>query len=180
MALLAEALVDEWLNRKGFFTVRGIKHGVEEIDLLGVRYSEGGLEACHVEVQASFRPMGYLSPMPSDLAGELGINQRSAKKRDDDLVKKCAQKWVEKKFTSESKRAVREKAWQGLSWRMIFVHAEMKYPLELETVKSCGIETIELVKVLSELRHDLAKGVRGSAGTDIAEIIEYFNQRSDK
>ena len=40
MALLAEQLVDEWLNRKGFFTVRGIKEGVDEIDLLGVRPSK--------------------------------------------------------------------------------------------------------------------------------------------
>lgn len=86
MALLAEALVDEWLNRKGFFTVRGIKHGVEEIDLLGVRSIPGGHEAWHVEVQASFRPMGYLSPMPSALAAELGVNRRSAKKRSDELI----------------------------------------------------------------------------------------------
>ena len=41
MALLAESLVDEWLNRQGFFTIRGIKHGVGEIDLLGVRFYEG-------------------------------------------------------------------------------------------------------------------------------------------
>ena len=39
MAALAESLVDEWLNRQGFFTVRGLKHGVDEIDLLGVRQS---------------------------------------------------------------------------------------------------------------------------------------------
>jgi len=28
MALLAESVVEEWLNRNGFFTIRGIKHGV--------------------------------------------------------------------------------------------------------------------------------------------------------
>jgi hypothetical protein len=37
MAALAESLVDEWLNRQGFFSVRGVKHGVDEIDLLGIR-----------------------------------------------------------------------------------------------------------------------------------------------
>jgi len=37
MAALAESLVDAWLNRQGFFTVRGLKHGIDEIDLLGVR-----------------------------------------------------------------------------------------------------------------------------------------------
>ena len=35
MALLAEELVEEWLNRQGYFTIRGIKFGVHEIDLQG-------------------------------------------------------------------------------------------------------------------------------------------------
>ena len=180
MALLAEALVDEWLNRKGFFTVRGIKHGVEEIDLLGVRPNGNGHEAWHVEVQASFRPMGYLSPMPSELAAELGVNRRSAKKRTNELVIQCAKKWVENKFTSASKKAVREKAWPGQSWRLIFVHAEIRYPLELETIGASSIELVPLHQVLSELKHDLAEGVRGGAGTDLAEIIEYFDRYSGK
>jgi len=41
MALLAESLVDEWLNRQGFFTIRGVKHGVGEIDLLAIRAVPG-------------------------------------------------------------------------------------------------------------------------------------------
>lgn len=180
MALLAEALVDEWLNRKGFFTVRGIKHGVEEIDLLGVRSIPGGHEAWHVEVQASFRPMGYLSPMPSALAAELGVNRRSAKKRSDELIQECARGCVENKFTSKSKIAVREKAWPGLRWRFIFVHAEIRYPLEFETIGSCGIELVPLYRVLSELKHEHADVVRGGAGTDLAEIIEYFDKHSGK
>ena len=36
MALLAEEIVEEWLNRQGFFTIRGIKQGTQEIDLLSV------------------------------------------------------------------------------------------------------------------------------------------------
>jgi len=39
--LLAESLVDEWLNRQGFFTIRGVKHGVGEIDLLAIRAVPG-------------------------------------------------------------------------------------------------------------------------------------------
>jgi hypothetical protein len=44
MALLAEELVEEWLNRAGYFTIRGVKLGVHEIDLLAVRPVTGGLE----------------------------------------------------------------------------------------------------------------------------------------
>jgi hypothetical protein len=36
LALFAEALVEEWLNRKGYFTIRGVKVGNSEIDLLAV------------------------------------------------------------------------------------------------------------------------------------------------
>lgn len=32
MALLAEELVQEWLNRAGFFTIRGVRLGVHEMD----------------------------------------------------------------------------------------------------------------------------------------------------
>ena len=72
MALLAEMLVDEWMNRRGFFTVRGIKDGVAEIDLLGVRPGEEALEAWHVEVQASFRPIGYISKLTPDILERAG------------------------------------------------------------------------------------------------------------
>jgi hypothetical protein len=41
----SEDLVEEWLNRQGYFTIRGIKTGVREIDILAVRPSQGVLEA---------------------------------------------------------------------------------------------------------------------------------------
>ncbi len=35
VAIFAETLVEEWLNRNGYFTVRGAKAGLLEMDLLG-------------------------------------------------------------------------------------------------------------------------------------------------
>jgi hypothetical protein len=43
MALLAESLVEEWLNRAGYFTIRGVKHGLGEMDLLAVRPGSDGV-----------------------------------------------------------------------------------------------------------------------------------------
>jgi len=34
MALLAEEVVEEWLNRQGYFTIRGIRLGVHESRLV--------------------------------------------------------------------------------------------------------------------------------------------------
>ena len=46
MALLAEEIVEEWLNRQGYFTIRGIKMGVQEIDLLAVQLPMDGKVKC--------------------------------------------------------------------------------------------------------------------------------------
>lgn len=65
MALLAEELVEEWLNRQGYFTIRGIKTGVHEIDILAVRHVSGRLECRHLAVQASMRLVSYITRAPA-------------------------------------------------------------------------------------------------------------------
>jgi hypothetical protein len=178
MALLAETLVDEWLNRQGFFTVRGIKHGNDEIDLLGGRPAASGLEAWHVEVQASFRPIGYISPVTDEIAKRFAATSKSAKKRPPQIVEECAEAWVQSKFTKERKRSAREQAWPNLEWEFVFVHAVVREPEELRTIAACGVRLVPLHQVLTGLEHDAAKGIRGSAGTDFSEIIEYFKKHS--
>lgn len=174
MALLAESLVDEWLNRQGFFTVRGIRHGHDEIDLLGVRPTNEGLEAWHVEVQASFRPMGYIAPVTDTIAKRFPVPPKSAKKRPQEILEDCAKAWVLSKFARESKQKIRDKAWPNLKWRFFLVHARSRWPAELEAIGNSGVELIPLFRVLEELRHDSARGIRGGAATDLSEIIEYF------
>jgi hypothetical protein len=178
MALLGESLVDEWLNRAGFFTIRGIKHGVGEIDLLGVRPRMSALEGWHVEVQASFRPIGYIAPLPEEARVGFAKSRTSMKERPLELVERAAAAWVEKKFRSKSKCAARETAWPGMEWKYILVHAAVRWPAEIEAIARNGVEVIPLHRVLSELGQPEASGIRGSAGTDLSEIIEYFYQHS--
>ncbi|WP_020474752.1 hypothetical protein [Zavarzinella formosa] len=178
MALLAESLVDEWLNRAGFFTVRGIKHGVGEIDLLGVRPAKAGLEAWHVEVQASFRPISYIAPLPDDAPKGFAKSKMSMKVRPPDLVERAAAAWVEKKFKSKSKCVTRAAAWAGLNWKFVLVHAAVRWPAEVEAISRNGVEVIPLHRVLCELGQSESPGLRGSAGTDLSEVIEYFYRHS--
>lgn len=56
MAKVAEIIVEEWLNRQGYFTVRSLKK-VNEIDLLAYCPRTG--DALHVEVNGSPDPQGY-------------------------------------------------------------------------------------------------------------------------
>ena len=59
MALVAETLVEEWLNRKGYFTICGIRTGHGEIDLLAASFREPN--ALHVEVTVAVEPIGYIA-----------------------------------------------------------------------------------------------------------------------
>jgi len=179
MALLAEQLVDEWLNRQGFFTVRGIKEGVDEIDLLGIRPSKvknGELEAWHVEVQVSFNPNAYISKLNKDHMKELGVNSKnSAKIRPDELVTRTVSDWVDGKFNKKRKQKMREDRWTGLNWHFKLVHAVAKYPIELELIARHGIELVPLEKVLSELEATDGE-MRGYSGTDILDLISYYRK----
>jgi hypothetical protein len=175
MAALAESLVDEWLNRQGFFTVRGLKHGVDEIDLLGVRPDGKGLEAWHVEVQASFRPIGYISPLLPKFVPSFAKSKSSAKDRPLEVLGPCVAAWVEGKYLAPTKKKARDSAWTGLTWQYVFVHAVVKEVKELELIEKAGVRLMALHKVLAELKHSAGR-LKGGAGTDLAEVIEYYNE----
>ena len=68
MALLAEEVVEEWLNRNGYFTIRGIKVGVDEIDILAIKPTTSGRHECrHIEVQVSINPISYITKVPASI-----------------------------------------------------------------------------------------------------------------
>lgn len=84
MSLLGEEVIEEWLNRKGYFTIRGIKVGANQIDILAIKPLSSGQQECrHIECQLSPKPMGY-------------ITTGNAKKLNEAELKEAAHKWIEK------------------------------------------------------------------------------------
>ncbi|MEO8047206.1 MAG: hypothetical protein ABI684_07970 [Nitrospirota bacterium] len=60
--------------------------GVQEIDLLAVKWQMDGKTECrHVEVQASMRPVSYISSVPKE-AQKAGRAANSAKRSDEELI----------------------------------------------------------------------------------------------
>ena len=180
MPLLAETLVDEWLNRQGFFTVRGIKDGVDEIDLLGVRPTPNGLEGWHVEVQASFRPVGYITKLTDELSIKLNKKKTSAWERPPEILNQCVQAWVTDKFTRKDKISARERAWPGIHWRHYFVHGVVRWEVELEKIRETGITLIPLHQVLTEVCMRVGNGSPGAAGTDFADMMDYYEKHKTR
>lgn len=164
MALLDEQLVEEWLNRNNFYTMRGVKCGIDEIDLLAIKYAEGKVEAWHVEVQVSFRPIGYLG------------GDTNARRRTEQEIRKGAEQWVEKKFTSDKKKEKRNSISSNVNWRYIFVCAELKDTRELEIIRELGVEIIPYKQVLTDLR-DNSSRQSSSAASNISEILKYLREK---
>ena len=164
MAHLSESLVEEYLNRKKFLTIRGAKQGIGELDILGIRNEGLNTEGVHVEVQTSFRPVSYLS-------------NPNAKKRNDEEVREQMQKWIEKKFTSDSKKNLRESIFPNLDWKFIFVCARVKDEREKEEIISAGIEIIPFEEILHSLIQKVKKGeFTTSSGGDLVEVMRYLTE----
>jgi hypothetical protein len=175
MALLAESLVEEWLNRNGFFTIRGVRQGVGEMDLVAVRPYPGGVViGWHVEVQASFRPMGYIAKLTREMLKELGGSPTSVRTRTPEQVENCARAWVANKFHARDKVLLRERLWPGITWSFHLVHAKVKESRELEVFAAEGVICHPLGELLSALSQRSFGSFTGSSGGDLAEIVSYY------
>lgn len=179
MAKLAETIVEEWLNRKGYFTIRGVKEGVSEIDLLAVKPRETEVpEALHVEVQFSVRPVSYISKLTKNLRGKLRKAAGSAYGRNSEELKECVDGWIKKKFTDPKKVKRREFFWPGLDWGFVFIHGRVKHEEELGMIGSSthDIKLIPFEKILTELCSGNMPKLSGSAAGDLAEIIKFYGE----
>lgn len=171
MALLAEELVEEWLNRQGFFTIRGIKLGVHEMDLLAIKFNDGAPVCRHVEVQASVHPVSYITNVPTHVQRSTGRASGSAKTRSDDELREGIAEWTHKKFHYPSKVKLRTRLCDA-DWTHELVVHKVKYERELELMREAGI----LVHHLSDIVYAMTLG-RGSllAGASGANLVDLVN-----
>ena len=169
MALLAEELVEEWLNRQGYFTIRGIKLGVHEIDLLAIRPNGNDLERRHIEVQASVRPIGYVSRRPKQVQKRTGKSGTSVKQRTPEELVMGVKEWIEKKYEHPRKEKMRQQLASGEWSRELVVH-RIRYPEELEEFRRQGIK----IHLLSGIVRDLERGdmiVSAASGSSFADLV---------
>lgn len=162
MALLDEQLVEQWLNANRFFTIRGIKCGIDEIDFLAVRPSLTGFECWHVEVQVSFRPVGYIG------------GDTNARRRTEDELRAGVEQWVAKKFTSPKKVSKRNEILTDANWSYVLVCAELKDEAELGIMEQLGVRVVRYKDVLNELKQS-SKHQSSSVSNNILEILRYIS-----
>lgn len=173
MALIAEQVVEEWLVRQGYFTMRGLKTGVDEIDLLAIKnIHPGQWENWHIEVQVSIRPVSYISGLTSKRQNEFEIpGTNNAKIRSSEQLELTVNDWVNKKYLHIAKSAIRKTLIHSEDWKYMFVHGNVKNENELSLIRKWNIKTIHIKEILEELRDKRNAFTAGSA-TDIIELIK--------
>lgn len=163
MALLAEEIVEEWLNRNGYFTIRGIKLGHHEIDLLAIGFKDGETTCRHIEVQASPRPIGYISGIP-------------IKKSSPEVISQGVKNWVTKKFLLAEKIRLRNELFPG-DWKFELVVHQVRHEDEIELLKQHGVSIHRLGNIISELSSSKTI-VKGASGSDFLDLV-LFRKTND-
>lgn len=170
MALLAEEIVEEWLNRQGYFTIRGIRLGVNEIDLVAVKFRAGETPVCrHIEVQASMRPVSYISKVPKAVR-RTGRAANSAARSAEELVEGVAE-WVEGKFFAAKKRSLMTTLWSG-EWSSELVINNVKSQQEVGLISEHGILVHRLSDIVQDLQENTDFPVKSAAGSDFIDLLQ--------
>ena len=160
MARLGEEVIIEWLNCDGYFTIRSVKIGSSEIDVLAIKPLAGGGHFCrHIEVQLSPHPMSYIA------AGSMG-----AKKKTDAELGAAVKDWVDKKFNRPKVVKLRKSLCES-EWTKELVLWNVKYESEVREIERLGIKVWRLRAILE----DMEKYNRGrhysAAGRDLLALI---------
>jgi hypothetical protein len=169
MSLLAEEIVEEWLNRQGYFTIRGVKLGVHELDLLALRPSKAGLDCRHIEVQASVRPISYVTDLPRAVQKATGRKPKSAKIRSEDELRQGVKEWIARKFDDPHKARLRNRLAPG-SWSRELVLHVVRHEREVELLVKSGITIHRLKDVVRELKAG-HMSIEGAAGSHLLDLV---------
>jgi len=170
MSLLGEEVVEEWLNRNGYFTIRGIKVGVDEIDILAIRpLPDRKYECRHIEVQVSINPISYITKVPAAVRKQTGIGPHNAKRRDVAQLTQGVHEWIEAKFNLPRKVQLRNSLCPG-SWSRELVVGSIKHEEELDLLRQAGVTIHRLKDVLSEMI-EKRTAVKAAAGADLFDLM---------
>ena len=169
MALLAEELVEEWLNRQGFFTIRGVKIGVHEIDLLAIKPGISETQCRHVEVQVSVNPISYLTKLAKFDQVATGRSPTSSAQRSSEELHRGVDAWVQKKFERSDKVRKMHELAPGPWTKELVVH-RLRHPEEINLLSARGVKVHQFETVLRELRSTNAI-VDRAAGGDFVDLV---------
>jgi len=171
MAEIAEAIVEEWLNRQGYFTIRDKRDGNRELDILAVKWEKDKPTCWHYEVQVSSKPISYIAKWPREDQRKYGVPASSARKKSPELIRKHVDGWVKKKFRAPEIHKLLESLAPGV-WNEALVHGRVRHQEELDLIEKHGVKLVPFTEVLQDLSKDERKR-SGAAGSELTELLRF-------
>ncbi len=163
---MAEEIVQEWLNRQGYFTIRGVKSGVHEIDLLAVRPAgKQGIDRRHIEVQVSFRPVSYITKVPKKIQKTTGRAAGSAQRGPEAELRGSVAEWIKKKYKLPSKLKLMQQLFPGDWTRELVVHI-VKHEEEMREIQRQGVNVHRLRNIVRQMLKEPAL-MQGAVSGDV-------------
>jgi hypothetical protein len=170
MRLLGEEVVEEWLNRNGYFTIRGVKLGIDEIDILAIKpLSDGQHECRHIEVQVSINPVSCITKVPEAIRKKSGVGAHNAKKRGTAQLTKGIREWVDAKFNNTPKKELKNSLCSG-SWTKELIIGKVKHEEEIDILKKEYVTIHRLKDILAEMV-EKPSIVKAAAGADLYDLM---------
>lgn len=143
--------------------------GVHEIDLLAVKWRSDGTADCrHLEVQASMRPVSYISLVSKEL--QLAGRAANSAKRKPEELQKGVEEWVEKKFRRANKLRLMQTLYPG-KWSSELVINVVKSENEVSLIKSQNIKILRLADIVTALATEKFQ-IEAAAGADILDLVK--------
>jgi hypothetical protein len=162
MAMLGEEVVVEWLNRNGYFTIRGIRVGNNEVDVLAIKpLEDGSIERRHIEVTLPYNPISYIA------------GGHSAKKRSRAEMFAAVKDWTARKYHNEKVLAAQQRLCKG-EWTQELVLSKAKYKEEVKALEQNGINIIWFDEILQMLRKDAI--LASAEGGDLVQLMLAIDQ----
>ena len=179
MALLGEEVVEEWLNRQGYFTIRGIRLGVHEIDILAFKpHLDGAHECRHIEVQISTNPIAYISKVPKAIQRDRGIGPDNAKTRPTSELRQGIAEWIQKKFDHPKKQRLRRELYAG-EWSRELVVNVVKHPEELDLFRDAGVAIVLLADIVRDMETTKPL-IQAAAGNDLLNLMQLAREQAEQ
>ena len=161
---IIENIVASWFSSKGYFLIKNLKIGVNEVDILAIRLDSNQKvdDAVHIEVQCSSNPIGYIGGSPS------------AKRRNISEVELGVVAYIEKKFSDKKIKSVIEKL-IGNKYRQMFICGKLKDESTIKYFQKNGIEVVRVWQVFKEIKAN-AGGYKTSEGNRYHQLLHLNDQ----
>lgn len=117
---IIEDIVADYFYSKGYFLIKNLKAGLNEIDILAIKLNNNQKidEAIHIEVHCSSKPIGYIGGSPS-------ARRRALKE-----VELGVEDYIKRKFTNEKVENIIKRL-IGNKYKKLFICGKLK---EEETI----------------------------------------------